>query len=76
MTKFFDLNLLTGRDASTAKAMSDSVNNQLEKYDIPWDHCIGIGLDNTNANIGEHYSIKSHAKNKNKNKNTLAAIVI
>ena len=31
MTKLFDINLHTGRDASTAKAMFDRVNAQLEK---------------------------------------------
>ena len=67
MTKFFDINLLTGREASTAETMFNSVNAQLTKHGIPWDYCIGIGLDNTNANIGEHNSIKSRARNKNKN---------
>ena len=65
MTKFFDMNLLEGRDASTADVMFESVDNVLATNDIQWDHWIAIGLDNTNVNIGEHNSIKSHAKEKN-----------
>ena len=34
---------------------------------ISWDHCLAIGLDNTNANIGARNSIASRAKEKNKN---------
>ena len=47
------MNLLEETDASTAASMFDSVNNLFERYNIQWDHCIGIGLENTNANIGE-----------------------
>ena len=65
MTKFLDMNLLEGRDASTADVMFESVNNFLSENDIQWDHCMAIGLDNTNVNIGDHNSIKSRAKEKN-----------
>ena len=64
---FFDVNLLEETDASTAASMFDSVNNLFERYNIQWDHCIGIGLENTNANIGERNSIKSQACQKNDN---------
>ena len=37
MTKFFDINPLTGRDASTA--LFNSVDTQLENNDISWDCC-------------------------------------
>ena len=47
------MNLLEETDASTAASMFDSVNNLFERYNIQWDHCIGIGLENANANIGE-----------------------
>ncbi|CAB4009886.1 ATP-dependent DNA helicase [Paramuricea clavata] len=65
MTKFLDMNLLEGRDASTADVMFESVDNFLSENDIRWDHCMAIGLDNTNVNIGDHNSIKSRAKEKN-----------
>ena len=66
MTKFFEINLLEGRDASTADVMFESVDNVLTTNDIQWDHCMAIGLDNSNINIGEHNSIKSRAKEKTK----------
>ena len=65
MTKFLDMNLLEGRDASTADVMFESVDNFLSENDIQWDHCMAIGLDNTNVNIGDHNSIKTRAKEKN-----------
>ena len=65
MTKFFSMNLLEGTDASTAVCMFDSVNNQFEENGISWDHCMAIGLDNTNANTGQRNSIKSRAREKN-----------
>ena len=65
MTEFLDMNLLEGRDASTADVMFESVNNFLSENDIQWDHCMAISLDKTNVNIGDHNLIKSHAKEKN-----------
>ena len=65
MTKFFDMNLIDGADASTAEAIFQSVDNQLNNHDINWDYCLAIGLDNRNVNIGDHNSIKSRAKEKN-----------
>lgn len=50
MTKFLDMNLLEGRDASTADVMFESVDSLLTKNDIRWDYCMAIGLDNTNVN--------------------------
>ena len=49
MTKFFDMNLIDGTDASTAETMFQSVDNQLNNHDISWDYCLAIGLDNTNV---------------------------
>ena len=67
MTKFFYMNLIDGTDASTAEAMFQSVNNQLNNHNISWDYCLAIGLDNTNVNIGDHNPIKSRAKEKSGN---------
>ena len=63
MKKFFDINNLTGRGASTS--LFNSVDVQLEYNDISWDYCTSIGVDNTNVNIGEQNSIKSRALLKN-----------
>ena len=65
MTKFFDMNMLEGRAASTAECMFVSINQQLEKNDLSWNIVSAIGVDNTNANIGAQYSIKSRAVEKN-----------
>ena len=65
MTKFFDMNLLEGRDASTAAHQFQSVDQLLEKHEIPWSYCTAIGVDNTNANIGNRNSIKTRALEKN-----------
>ena len=32
---------------------------QLENNEVSWDYCTVIGVDNTNANIGEQNSTKS-----------------
>ena len=65
MTKFFDMNLLTGRRASTAEEMLNSVDEQLTNNDISWEYCTALGVDNTNTNIGEYNSLKSRAIAKN-----------
>ena len=64
-TKFLDMNLLQEQEASTADAMFQSVDELLDRNSIDWDHCVVIGLDNTNVSIGDHNSIKSRAKKKN-----------
>ena len=38
MTKCFDMNLIDGTDASTAEAMFQGVDNQLNNHDISWDY--------------------------------------
>ena len=67
MKKIFDMNLMKGWDASTAAEMFPSVDKLFIKYDISWDFITGLGIDNTNANIGEHNSVKSRAIEKNHN---------
>ena len=47
--------------------MFPSVDKLFIKYDISWDFITGLGIDNTNANIGEHNSVKSRAIEKNHN---------
>lgn len=64
MTKFFGMNLLEGLTASTTKSMLNSADNLISKHNISWDYCRAIGLYNTNANIGEHNSNKSRARQK------------
>ena len=46
------MSLIDGTDVSTAEAMFQSVDNQLNNHDISWDYCLTIGLDH--ANVGVH----------------------
>jgi len=62
--KFLDLCLTTGVDASKPKEIFEVIDNTLERYEIPWDHCVAFGVDNTNSNIGAKNSIKSRVTSK------------
>ena len=64
MKMFFDVNLTEGVSASTAATILSSIGKQFEKFHIPWEYCLAIEVDNTNANIGDHNSIKSRASQK------------
>ena len=61
MTKFLDMNMLVGRGASTAQFEFDSVDHLLESKGISWNQVTGLGVDNTNSNIGAHNPIKQKA---------------
>ena len=65
MTKFFEMILIAGANASPAAAMISSVDKQLKTIQIPWEYCLAIGVDNKNTNIGDHKSIKSCTLQKN-----------
>ena len=67
MTKLSDMNLMKGRDAFTAAEMFSKINKIFIKHGIFWDFVTAFGVDNTNANIGEHNSLKSRALEKNLN---------
>ena len=53
--------------ASDEESMFDSVDNQFAKHGTNWDHCIEVGVDNTDTNISEQNSIAYRVKGKNKN---------
>ena len=61
------MNLMEGRDAATAAEMFSSVDKLFIKHGISWDFVTALGADNTNANIGEHNSLKSRVLEKNHN---------
>ena len=61
------MNLTEGRDATTAAEMFSSVDKFFIKHGISWDFLTALVVDNTNANIGEHNSLKSRALEKNHN---------
>ena len=63
--KWLDLCLTTGVDASKPKEVFDAIDNTLERYEIPWYHCVAFGIDSTNSNIGAKHSIKSRVTQVN-----------
>ena len=40
-------------------AMYDAMTERLDFMEQPWNNCVAVGVDNTNANIGKKNSIKS-----------------
>ena len=66
MKKFFDMSFLERQMLLTTDSMVDSVNNLFVIWTVYYSvWSLGIGLDNTNANIGERSSIQSCARQKN-----------
>jgi len=65
--RFLDMCTTSGTDAATARAIFDKMDGVLSNYEIPWDNCVGLGVDNTSVNTGRHNSIISriHAINQN-----------
>ena len=64
MTKFFDINLIEGRTSGTAATIFENVDAVFNNHAIQWSSVTGLGVDNTNVNIGEHDSIKSRVLEK------------
>jgi hypothetical protein len=60
--KFLDMCLCK---ESTAAGIFSSIESALEKHSIPWENCLGFGVDNTSVNVGKHNSIKTRAFSKN-----------
>ena len=63
--KFLDLCLATGVDASKPKEIFEAIDNTLERDEIPLDHCVAFGVDNTNSNIGAKNAVKSRVTQVN-----------
>ena len=67
MTKFLDMNILVGREASTAQFEFNSIDKLFQTFELSWNLVTGLGVDNTNSNVGAHNSIKQKAFLKNPN---------
>ena len=59
LTKFFYVNLLEGSSSGTAATIFEHVDAVFDKNGVSWNSVTGLGIDNTNVNIGAHDSIKS-----------------
>jgi len=51
---------------STADAIFKAVSDVLSQHTIPWQHCVGFGVDNTSVNVGRHNSVKTKVTAINK----------
>ena len=67
MTKFLDMNMLVGCEASTAQFEFNSIDKLFQTFELSWNLVTGLGVDNTNSNVGAHNSIKQKAFLKNPN---------
>ena len=52
------MNLLSCHSSGTAEVMFDSIDAQFTKHGVSWENVSGLGIDNTNANIGNCNSLK------------------
>lgn len=64
-TQLLDMCTTSGQDCGTASAIFGKVDSILTTLNIPWNNCVGFGVDNTSVNIGRHHSIKTQVQAKN-----------
>ena len=64
-TQLLDMCTTSGRDCGTASAIFGKVDSILTTLNIPWNNCVGFGVDNTGVNVGRHHSIKTQVQAKN-----------
>ena len=57
--QFYDMCATSGEPCSKASTLFEAIDGTLTKDGLDWDNIVSTGLDNTNANIGNKYSIKS-----------------
>ena len=49
---FLTMCLMSGKNASTAACVFDKINEKCTEYGLPWENCVSLSVDNTNAMIG------------------------
>ena len=62
---FLNMCLTSGKNASTAACIFDKINNKFTEYGLPWENCVRLSVNNTNAMIGRKNSVASRFKQKN-----------
>ena len=60
-TQLLDMCTTSGRGCGTASAIFQKIDSNLN---IPWENCVGFGVDNTSVNIGRHHSIKTQVQQR------------
>ena len=63
--KFYDMCTTSGEDWSKAETLFNAIDSTFVKDDLSWTHCVSVGLDNTNGNMGNRNSVKSRVRQKN-----------
>ena len=64
---FFNMCLTSGVDCAKAAIIFSSIEKKFEVYEIPWENCISLSVDNTNSMIGKRNSVASRLLEKNNN---------
>lgn len=57
-----DMCCTSGENSAEAATIFDKINEKIEQYGIPWDHCVAFGEENISVNLGWKYSIKYKVK--------------
>ena len=63
--KFYSMCSTTGEHCSKSQTLFDKIDSTLTSDELDWDNVVAIGLDNTNANMGDRNSLKSRILAKN-----------
>ena len=50
---------------SIAKAIFGAVDASMSKYEILWDKCVSLGVDNTSVSVGPYNSVIVKARKEN-----------
>ena len=66
MTKFLNMNMLTDHNASTTTFEFNCIDELFTRFELSWKNVTGLGVDNTNSNIGGHNLLKQKSLLMNK----------
>lgn len=64
-TRLIDMCTISGRECGTSLALFTKIDSVLVSCGIPWDNCVGFGVDNTSVNLGLRNSLMTHVQKRN-----------
>ena len=64
-TRFYNMCVKSGRDASKAETLFKVVQTKMEEDHIAWSQAVSLSVDNTNSMIGAYNSFASRCKSQN-----------
>ena len=65
VTQLFDMCMTTGQQSGTADSVFNKMDEILRSCEIPWDKCVGAGIDNTSVNLSRGNSIRIRVLQQN-----------